>query len=216
MARWKAEGSGGIGRVVHEELARTGDRLRLAVVADTHGTPHPSLAQRLDELGPDRILHAGDIGGTQVIRALEAHAPVIAVRGNIDDRVLPDVASIAIVGEGRVLLRVLLTHIGLSGVRLRADVARLARAEGATLVVCGHSHIPFLGEHLDSAARPKGSDAAGPSRTTTVFNPGSAGPRRFHLPIVFGVMDLEGDAVSYRHVSCETGRTWTPRDAPEA
>jgi putative phosphoesterase len=212
MAKWKAEASYGLDRLVREEVVRKGERLRFAVVADTHGRPHPGLAQRLGELGPHRILHAGDVGGLQVIRALEEHAPVIAVRGNIDDRVLPDVVSLAVLGEGRVLLRVLLTHIGLSGVRLRADVARLARAEGAALVVCGHSHIPFLGEHVD-AARPKGSDTA---ERTTVFNPGSAGPRRFHLPIVLGVMDLEGDAVSYSHVSCETGRAWTPGGVAQA
>jgi predicted phosphodiesterase len=94
----------------------------------------------------------------------------------------------------RTLLNILLTHVAVCGPKLRADVARLARAEDASLVVCGHSHVPF-------AAHDEG---------ITVFNPGSVGPRRFQLPIALGVIDVSAEGVSVRHVDCETGRPWRP------
>lgn len=170
--------------------------LRLAVVADTHSKPHPAALERLRALQPDAILHAGDIGDLTVLDALADVAPIHAVRGNIDVRArdLPDVLTIDVVGEGGSRLRILLVHIAVHGPRLRADAARLATAAGASLVVCGHSHVPFIGE----------------DRGLTVFNPGSVGPRRFQLPIVFGTIDVEPDGVRLAHVDCETGRPWTP------
>ena len=67
-------------------------------------------------------------------------------------------------------------------------------AAGASLVVCGHSHVPFIAKQ----------------RGLTVFNPGSIGPRRFHLPIVFGTIAVTPQAVRLAHVDCETGRPWSP------
>ena len=72
--------------------------------------------------------------------------------------------------------------------------------EGADLVVCGHSHVPF-------AARDRG---------LTVFNPGSIGPRRFQLPIVFGLIDISRERIDVRHVDCETGERWLPGPLPKA
>jgi len=168
--------------------------LRIAAVADTHGRPHPALDDRLREIAPHRIVHAGDIGDLAVLRSLERHAPVTAVRGNIDERAvdLPDVVTIAIREGEATLLNLLLLHIAVSGPKLRADVARIAKSEDASLVVCGHSHVPF-------AAHDKG---------VTVFNPGSVGPKRFALPIVLGVIDVARTGASVRHVDCETGRRW--------
>jgi predicted phosphodiesterase len=91
-------------------------------------------------------------------------------------------------------LKILLVHIAVHGPRIRADAARLAAREGARLIVCGHSHVPF----------------AGHDRGLTVFNPGSIGPRRMHLPIVFGVLEIVTAKLSLRHVDCETGKTWSP------
>ena len=85
-------------------------------------------------------------------------------------------------------------HIAVYGPKLRADAARLARAAEASIVVCGHSHVPFLGRDQGIA----------------VINAGSIGPRRFRLPIVFGVIDIDRDHVSMHHVSCETGDRWLP------
>jgi putative phosphoesterase len=170
--------------------------LRLAIVADTHSTPHPKTAGLLRALAPDAILHAGDIGDDAVIDDLAKLAPVIAVRGNIDERAehLPDVVTIDLRSHGESVMKILLMHIAVYGPKIRADAARLARAGGARLIVCGHSHVPFIGK----------------DRGLTVFNPGSIGPRRFQLPIVFGVLEIEGGRMTLRHVSCETGERWEP------
>jgi putative phosphoesterase len=174
---------------------REGGSLRLAIVADTHSQPHPATLEHLGTLRPDAILHAGDIGDLEVLDRLATVAPVLAVRGNIDTRAqsLPDVLAVDVVGGER-SLRILLLHIGVNGPRLRSDVARLARSEHASMVVCGHSHVPFIGREGD----------------LTVFNPGSIGPRRFHLPIVFGRMDITAAAVRLGHIDCETGHPWMP------
>ena len=169
--------------------------LRIVAVADTHSRPHPAVAEHLAALAPDAIVHAGDIGDLSVLDDLARHAPVFAVRGNIDTRapVVPDVFMLDIAGGGRAL-RMLMTHIAVYGPRIRADAARLAARHSARLIVCGHSHVPFIGK----------------DRGLTVFNPGSIGPRRFHLPIVFGVLEIAAGKLTVRHVSCETGEAWSP------
>jgi uncharacterized protein len=173
------------------------DASRIVAVADTHGHPHPALDERLASLAPAHILHAGDVGDLAVLRSLEKHAPVTAVRGNIDGHELPDFVTLELSsGAGDdPRLTILLTHVAVYGPHIRADVARLARAEDAALIVCGHSHVPF----------------AAHERGLTVFNPGSVGPRRFRLPIVLGVIDIADGAASIRHVDCETGLAWKPR-----
>src|SRR5690242_14918471 len=100
--------------------------LRLVAVADTHSQPHAQAEERLAALAPDAILHGGDIGDLAVLDRLAAIAPVYAVRGNIDTRApgLPDVLTLEL-GSA---LRILLTHIAVAGPRLRAEVARRARA----------------------------------------------------------------------------------------
>jgi len=170
--------------------------LRLAVVADTHSQPHPDAARHLRELAPDAILHGGDIGDPRVLEDLATIAPLHAVRGNIDGTAIdvPDVLTLSLEDAQGVLAKVLLTHIAVAGPRLRADAARLAHAEHASIVVCGHSHVPFMGR----------------DRGLVIFNPGSIGPRRFLLPIVFGVIDVARDGIALRHVDCETGATWQP------
>lgn len=188
------------------ELARTtsvplrGDGgLRLVVVADTHGAPHPDAHRWLREARPDAILHAGDIGDVSVLDGLAAIAPVIAIRGNIDARRqdLPDRVTVDLTHNEQSVFRLLLLHIGVNGPRIRPDARRHAEACGARMVVCGHSHVPFIGN----------------DRGLTVFNPGSVGPRRFRLPIVFGVLEIDGGAMHMRHVDCETGAVWTPDGA---
>ena len=180
-----------------EAVSLPADRdVDVVVVADTHGHPHPRTHSLIEGLAPPVILHAGDIGDLSVLAGLRALAPVLAVRGNIDEHAptLTDSMSIDFVAGERRLLRVLLTHIAVYGPKLHAEVARQARASAADLVICGHSHVPFIG-------RDKG---------LVVFNPGSIGPRRFQLPIVFGVLRLGPGGISMRHVSCETGETWLP------
>jgi hypothetical protein len=170
--------------------------LRLAVVADTHSAPHPAATRHLRSLSPDAVLHAGDIGDLAVLDELASIAPVFAVRGNIDVHAphLPDLLTLDVVAGDASLLRVLMMHIAVDGPRLRVDAGRLARSRDAALVVCGHSHVPLI-------ARDGG---------LAIFNPGSVGPRRFRLPIVFGTIDVTPAAVRLAHVDCETGQSWVP------
>jgi putative phosphoesterase len=170
--------------------------LRLAVVADTHSAPHPATLKHLAALSPDAVLHAGDVGDLAVLDTFAAVAPLFAVRGNIDERApdLPDLLTLDIVAGDALLVRILLMHIAVAGPRLRADAARLARSRDASLVVCGHSHVPLVARDGD----------------LSVFNPGSVGPRRFQLPIVFGTIDVTPTAVNLAHFDCETGRRWKP------
>jgi putative phosphoesterase len=180
----------------HQRLSHAGPtQLRLAVVADTHSLPHQGGLEHLAALKPDAILHAGDIGDLKVLARLEAVAPLYAVRGNIDGRDdgLADTLTLDVDAPGGTF-RVLLTHIAVAGPRLRGDAARAAHAAKASLVVCGHSHVPFIGV----------------DKGLTVFNPGSIGPRRFHLPIVFGVIEASAKGVTMRHVDAETGKDWSP------
>jgi putative phosphoesterase len=176
---------------------RAGGVFRFAVVADTHSKPHPQTRERLQELEPDVILHAGDIGDLNVLDDLREVAPVLAVRGNIDSQVrdVPEALLVELLDGDVLKLRILLTHIAVyGGIKLRAEVGKLARAERAGLVVCGHSHVPFLGT----------------DRGIGVFNPGSIGPKRFQLPIVLGAIDVSGPKASLRHIDCATGETWLP------
>jgi len=182
---------------VHESLPLHEGELRLVAVADSHGKPHPRCAELIAKERPHHILHAGDIGDLAVLAQLGAIAPVSAVRGNIDGHgtEIPDVRVLSIHDRNdSTLLKILLIHIAVNGPRLRADVVRRAGAEDASVVVCGHSHVPFLGQ----------------DRGLAMFNPGSIGPRRFQLPILFGVIHVTRERVTMQHIDCESGNTWTP------
>lgn len=180
-------------------IAMTGTNVRFAVVADTHSVPHPRTAELIAREKPDHVLHAGDIGALSVIDDLAKLAPVSVIRGNIDEnaRLLPDVLTLDVTHGDESLVTLMLMHIAVAGPKLRPDAARIAREEKASIVVCGHSHVPFIGRDRD----------------LVVFNPGSIGPRRFALPIVFGVMDVSRARIDMFHVDCETGERWRPRPA---
>lgn len=182
------------------EIPSTPDPWRVAIVADTHSKPHPRITEHLRALAPGLILHAGDIGDLSVLQTFRAIAPLVAVRGNIDVVApeVPDQIDLSLTRGDKLALKILLTHIAVYGPRLRADVRKRAKASDARLVVCGHSHVPFLTK--DGAV--------------AVFNPGSIGPRRFTLPITFGVMTLAGTRLTLEHVDCESGEPWLPPQRP--
>ena len=169
---------------------------RLVLVADTHSAPHPDSAKHIAAQAPTHILHAGDIGDLGVLDQLATLSNVTAVRGNIDVRAheLPDAITLHLRDLDGPLVTLLLVHIAVYGPKLRAEIAKLANVEGASIVVCGHSHVPFMG-------RDKG---------VVIINPGSIGPRRFQLPIVFATMDVSRQRISMQHVNCETGQRWEP------
>lgn len=173
-----------------------------AVVADTHSQPHARIAEHLAARRPDVIFHCGDIGDLAVLEQLGALAPTIAVRGNNDAHApgVPDALTVELKSGAQTALRIWMTHIAVYGPRLRAEVRKHALQAGANLVLCGHSHVPFISR--DGAL--------------TVFNPGSIGPRRFTLPITFGVITLADRRVGIEHVDCETGQKWLPPAPPRA
>ena len=140
--------------------------MRLGVIGDTHGLLRPWALEQL--AGCELILHAGDVGGVEVLDGLRDIAPVIAVRGNTDRgpwaSALPVVEAVEIGGLWFYLIHDLN--------ELDIDPA----AAGFQVVIHGHSHCP-------ASTRRKG---------VLYFNPGSAGPRRFKLPIALGVIDIAG------------------------
>jgi putative phosphoesterase len=148
--------------------------VRIGLVSDTHDLLRPEVAAFLR--GCDGIVHAGDVCGPGVLDALAALAPVVAVRGNNDRGAWANgLEETAIVRFGEVVVCVV--H----------DLATLAidpAAAGVRVVVSGHSHRPF--------AQERGG--------VLHVNPGSAGPRRFRLPVSAGELRIEGAAVSVRLV----------------
>ena len=146
--------------------------LRVGLISDTHGLLRP---QAIDFLqGSDLIVHGGDICDGAILTALAAIAPVIAVRGN-NDR-----------GDWAARLRESeLFRIGDAFIYAIHDVAAIdiePRAAGVQVIVSGHSHQP-------SIRRDDG---------VLYVNPGSAGPRRFRLPISVGELTVDGASVEAR------------------
>ena len=169
---------------------------RIAVVSDSHSSMHANTMPMLTSMAPDFILHAGDIGALSVISELESIAPVIAVRGNIDmpSSEIVDDALLKLSVQNQVVSKWMLTHIAVRGPRLLKPVLDFAKQNKVSMVICGHSHVPFLSQQ----------------EGVTVFNPGSVGPRRFNLPIVFGMVLITPQSISCQHFSCETGEVWRP------
>jgi putative phosphoesterase len=138
--------------------------MRIGLIADTHGLMRPEALAALR--GCDHILHAGDIGAPAVLHALATLAPITAIRGNNDTadwaHALPDAITVEIGGVAIHLLHDLNT---LKQYAPRGDVA---------VIVAGHSHRPIID-------RPDGR---------LVVNPGSAGRRRFSLPVTVGELRI--------------------------
>ncbi|WP_268797986.1 metallophosphoesterase family protein [Pseudomonas huanghezhanensis] len=143
--------------------------MKIGLISDTHGLLRPQALEALH--GCDHIVHAGDIGKPEILEALRLIAPLTVVRGNNDkdDAWAADVPFEATLRAGEVAIYV--THI-------LADVPKML-AQDVRVVVTGHSHKP-LQQHRDGVL---------------FINPGSAGPRRFKLPITVGVLHVEGMAV---------------------
>lgn len=153
---------------------------RIGLIADTHGLLRPEAVAFLR--GADFIVHAGDIGSGAILDALAALAPVTAVRGNNDvapwAEGLPDSARLVVDG---VVLHVL---------HDLADLRRLPAPPDARVIVTGHSHQPRIDERGGLLQ----------------VNPGSAGPRRFRLPISAGELLIDGVEVRARTVVLADGQ----------
>ncbi len=143
--------------------------LIVGLISDTHGLMRPDALAAL--AGSDLILHAGDVGEEGVLDALRSLAPVHAVRGNVDD---PPIATLLPETE--------LVEVGGVQIYLLHDLGRLdlePGAAGIAAVVSGHSHRPLIREE----------------RGVLYVNPGSAGPRRFDLPLGVGRLVVEAGRV---------------------
>lgn len=147
---------------------------RIGLISDTHGLLRPQALARL--VGCDAIIHAGDICDAAILAALAAIAPLTAVRGNNDHgdwaEALPEIARLEIQD-----VKILVIH---DLKQLRMDPA----AQGYGVVIAGHSHRPAVREQDG----------------VLYVNPGSAGPRRFSLPVSVATLRLDqGRAAAQLH-----------------
>jgi putative phosphoesterase len=142
---------------------------RIGVISDTHGLLRPEVPAAFG--GVELILHAGDIGNAEVIRQLKTIAPVVAIRGNNDTgswaRAIPE-TKVTRIGRLSIYMLHNLKEIDLDPL-----------AKGFQVVISGHSHQPSI-----------------EMRSGLLFvNPGSAGPRRFKLPITVALLTVDGPVV---------------------
>ena len=163
----------------HGDVAGGGPAaLKVGVISDTHGVLRPGAAAAL--AGCDRIVHAGDVGNAAVLEELRRLAPVSAVRGNVDTdgpvAALPETLRLDLAGH-----RVLVIH----------DLGRLRfepRAGDVEAVISGHTH---------RAAVTRGEDGI------WYLNPGSAGPRRFQLPVTLAILAVSPGGLDARLVTLD-------------
>jgi len=154
---------------------------QIGVIADTHGLVRPEALEALK--GSNLIVHAGDIGKPEVLDALQEIAPVSAVRGNVDKGPWAENLPISQVIE-----------VGQTSLYIIHDLAALDLEPGAAgfaAVISGHSHQPSLD-----------------TRKGAMFlNPGSAGPKRFRLPISVATIEVMGTKVRPRLIELQVERT---------
>lgn len=141
----------------------------VGVISDTHGLLRPEALEAMR--GSDHIIHAGDVGAPEILEKLSRIAPVTAIRGNVDKaewaRHLPETEVLELGG-----ISIYVLH----------DLAKLdlkPKAAGFAVVISGHSHI----------AKQETREGV------LYFNPGSAGPRRFRLPVSVGKLIVENGSV---------------------
>ncbi|KRR14627.1 phosphodiesterase [Bradyrhizobium jicamae] len=141
----------------------------VGIISDTHGLLRPEAKRRL--AGVDHIIHGGDIGRPDIISELRRIAPVTAIRGNVDTgdwaTEYADTELVRLAGRAIFVLHDLKT--------LRIDPV----ACGIDVVVSGHSHVPNINT-VDGVL---------------YLNPGSAGPRRFKLPIALATVEITPDGL---------------------
>jgi hypothetical protein len=144
--------------------------MRIGVISDTHGLLRPQATQAL--AGCDHLLHAGDVGDDAILDSLRTIAPLTAIRGNVDSNgvcgKLPATETIELEGKWIYMIHA------------REDIDLHPHAAGIVAVIFGHSHQPEI------------SWANG----VLYFNPGSAGPRRFSLPITIGILECSSNAIT--------------------
>ena len=142
----------------------------IGVISDTHGKLSKQALEALE--GSDVIIHAGDVGSQEVIQALEKIACVYPVRGNTDRGIWAQALPMTQFVEIGGMTFYVLHDIG----KLTIDL----KSAGVDAVIYGHSHIPKE-ERLEGIL---------------YFNPGSAGPKRFRLPVCLGKIEITGGGLT--------------------
>lgn len=140
----------------------------VGVISDTHGLLRPEAVSALG--GSEVIVHAGDVGDPEILRELTKIAPVHAVRGNIDTALARVLPAFEVVEVGEISIYVL---------HDRKQLDLKPNAAGFAAVISGHSHQPAQ-EIVDGVL---------------YFNPGSAGPGRFRLPVTVGRLRVSGKQI---------------------
>ena len=168
------------GRVLTPKPSIFKAEIVVGIIADTHGLLRPEVLETLS--GVDLIIHAGDVGREDILKALEQLAPVYAVRGNVDRGVWAERLPMSRrVDAGGVSLYVYHGHLALD-----SDPA----AAGCQVVVSGHSH-----------------KAKAETRVGVLYlNPGSAGPRRFKLPVTLMRLSVNGKAIRHELIELERSK----------
>jgi uncharacterized protein len=142
----------------------------VGVISDTHGLVRPEALGAL--AGSELIIHAGDVGGPEVLEALGRVAPVVAVRGNNDRGAWAEALAEYEAFE--------VNHTFVYVLHDLKELEIAPTAAGFRVVVSGHSHQPLVEER----------------RGVLYLNPGSAGPRRFKLPVTLARLKLDGGDAS--------------------
>lgn len=145
--------------------------VRIGVIADTHGLFDPALVEHF--AGVTAILHAGDIGDSDVIRQLRQIAPVFAVSGNVDDFEQSGYPRVRVIRRAGVTIAI--RHILFERGKLTPEAKEWLDKEQPNVCVFGHSHCPTIEQYGG----------------TILLNPGSAEPRRFSLPHGVGVLTID-------------------------
>jgi putative phosphoesterase len=150
--------------------------MRVGVVSDTHNLLRPRVLERLD--GCERILHAGDVGGLEILEQLRRVAPVAAIRGNTDTGATAAELPETLAGE--------LGGLPFRMIHRREDAGRTWPSR-LRLLVFGHSHRPEL-------------EWQGPC---LLLNPGACGQRRFHLPLTLAILTVADNRIVPEILSVE-------------
>jgi putative phosphoesterase len=149
----------------------------IGLISDTHGLLRPQALEALR--GSHLIIHAGDVGKPEILEELKKIAPVVAVRGNVDEAPWAQSLPLTAVVEAGPILLYVLHNLN----ELDLDPA----SAGFSVVVSGHTHKPLKTERDG----------------VLYINPGSAGPRRFQLPICLARLDLAHDPYTVDFIDLE-------------
>ncbi|MBS0181214.1 MAG: metallophosphoesterase family protein [Nitrospira sp.] len=165
--------------------------IRVGVIADTHGLFDPVIVRHFR--GVDHIVHAGDIGKQSVIEQLEAIAPVTAVSGNVDEYEKSGFPTEAIIQLNGV--HIAIRHVIFEAGKLTKEGKAFLDRTRPDICIFGHTHRPkneWLGDRL-------------------LFNPGSAGPKRFTLPRGIGLITIgEGKTSGYHVTLADRAKMFLP------